>query len=109
MVSALMVQCTKDNDPTPETITYTQKDHMGRPAIATTFLYGNDARKDAFNATIPSEMGANFTNDFKATLGVLYSGYSTNLLGWDAQTLSASLAADILTIDTSTPSAFLSL
>lgn len=110
LISLFLVQCkSKDNSPTPVTVKYTQKDHMGRPAIATVFLYKNDAQKDAFNSTIPSEMKTKFTAGFQATLGVLNGGYKTNLLGWDAATLSGALAADVLTIDTSKPSAFLSL
>ncbi len=86
-------------------VTYSQTDQMGRPAINTVFN-GTEADKDAFNSTIPSNMGANFQSKFEARLLALNAGYTTNALGMDAATLTGALATDVLNVATSGTTTF---
>lgn len=86
-------------------VTYSQTDQMGRPAINTVFN-GTEANKDAFNRTIPSNMGANFQSKFEARLLALNAGYTTNALGMDAATLTGALATDVLNVATSGTTTF---
>lgn len=74
--------------------TYAQEDQMGRPGINT--VLGTTGLKDAFNVTIPSEMGAAFQAGFETNLLALNPGYTTNLLGLDATTFTTVLASDAL-------------
>ena len=74
--------------------TYSQEDQMGRPGINTVF--GSDGMKDAFNTTIPSEMGAEFQASFESNLLTLNPNYTTNALGLDATTFTTVLANDVL-------------
>lgn len=92
--------CKDDKDSDPEDQTYSQKDQMGRPAINTVFN-GADSDKDAFNTTVPSQMGSQFQASFQSRLLALNAGYTTNALGMDAATLTGALATDVLNVATS--------
>lgn len=95
--SIVAVSCKKDKNPTPTDTfdtagTYVQADQMARPAINTVFV-GAD-RKNEFNTTIPSAMSAAFKTDFVAKLNAF--GYTTNILGLDADGLAGALVTDVL-------------
>lgn len=81
--------------------TYSQEDQMGRAAI-NTVLSADDATKNSFNLTIPSEMVANFQPAFLARAAGLHAAfgveYEVNILGLDAPTLTTVLAADVLQV-----------
>jgi len=100
ILSAVMLglgSCEDDgNDMNPTPVTYEQEDQMARPAINTVFV--SSGSKDAFNTTIPSEMGASFASSFEDKLLALNPGYTTNLLGLDAATFTGVLATDVLTV-----------
>lgn len=86
-----------DNDNMPdETAVYAQEDQMGRPAINTVFITGT--RKDVFNVTVPSQMGAAFGTEMQDRLLALNAGYTTNALGLDATAFIGVLATDVLTV-----------
>lgn len=94
--------CDKDDD---NKVTYYQMDdQMARPAINTVFV--DPAEKDAFNTTVPSAMGAAFAAKFKAKLLALNPGYTTNLLGQNADQLTGLLATDVLNASTTAPTAY---
>ena len=76
--------------------TFVQRDQMGRPAINTVFT--PSSRKDEFNTTLPSAMGAAFQSDFEATLLAVNPGYTTNALGQDATTFTTLVATDVLNV-----------
>ncbi len=104
-VSTLFVACDKDDDVTPaDNSVYMQEDQMGRPAINTVFVTSAD--KDAFNTTIPSEMGGKFAAKFEQRLLALNDGYTTNALGLDATTFTSVLATDVLNVSTSGTTTF---
>ena len=86
---------------------FSQSDQMARPAINTVFVETNS--KDAFNTTIPSEMGGQFAGSFQTRLLALNPDYTTNILGWDAATMAGALATDVLNSDLTTATAFGSL
>lgn len=98
---AMFTSCNNDDDVVPTAPTtdfsgiYVQKDQMARPAINTVFI-ASGAPKDAFNATIPSMMGANYQSIFQSRLLALNSGYTTNALGQTAAQLTGLLATDVL-------------
>jgi len=83
---------------------FSQADQMARPAINTVFV--ETGSKDAFNTTIPSDMGALFASSFQTRLLALNPGYTTNVLGWDAATLAGAFATDVLNSDLTTTTAF---
>ena len=85
--------------------TFVQKDQMARPAINTVFI-GSGAPKDAFNATIPSQMGGAYQSVFQSRLLALNSGYTTNALGLDAATFTGILATDVLNVSKTAPTTF---
>lgn len=104
-----MTSCSDDDDTTPEveldfTGTFSQRDQMARPAINTVFVSSSD--KDAFNRTVPSQMGAAFSTKFQNRLLALNPGYTTNALGLDAATLSSVLATDVLGVSTTGKTTF---
>ncbi|MEO0527322.1 MAG: hypothetical protein AAFZ89_08855 [Bacteroidota bacterium] len=102
--------------------TFSQVDHMGRPGINTTLSFdmeGQPSVKDAHNVTIPSEMAAAFQVGFEARLEQyhdVYAGllgldasavnYESNILGLDAATLTAALAADALEVAPNAPTTY---
>ena len=100
---AMFTSCSNDDATvTPATTettdfsgTYVQKDQMARPAINTVFI-ASGAPKDAFNAAIPSTMGANYQSIFQSRLLALNSGYTTNALGQTAAQFTGLLATDVL-------------
>lgn len=115
----VLSSCDKDNDPlvAPDTANidkvtfgkygnngpvFIQKDQMARPAINTVFVPSD--KKDEFNVTIPSEMGAVFSQTFINTL--LNFGYTTNILGLDAAGFAGVLATDVLNVNLNAASAF---
>jgi hypothetical protein len=94
--------CKKDKDNTP---TYYQtQDQMARPAINTVFVSASD--KDMFNTTVPSAMNAAFASKFKARLLALNPGYTTNLLGLNADQFTNVLVTDVLNASTTAPTSF---
>lgn len=102
LLSFAMISCGDDDDMTMESPdfsgTYSQADQLARPAINTVFV--GSSEKDAFNTTIPSNMGAQFSSAFESRLLALNPGYTTNALGLDAATFSGVLATDVLTVAT---------
>ncbi|MES2411858.1 MAG: DUF4331 family protein [Bacteroidota bacterium] len=85
--------------------TFVQKDQMARPAINTVFI-ASGAPKDAFNAAIPSQMGAAYQSIFQSRLLALNPGYTTNALGLDAATFTGILATDVLGVSKTAPTTF---
>ena len=77
---------------------------MARPAINTVFVSAAD--KDVFNTTIPSMMGAAFNAKFKARLLALNPGYTTNLLGLNADQFTGVLSTDVLNVSMTAPTTF---
>lgn len=114
----LLQSCNKDDDnnpepPQPEQLdfsgTFVQQDQMGRPGIATVFPTTAE-EENAFNTTIPSEMGANFQSLFEAKLNGLHAAfgveYENNILGLDAATLTTVLASDVLQVAPDSPTTY---
>ena len=89
--------------------TFEQEDQMGRPAI-NTVLSADDATKDSFNVTIPSEMVAAFQPAFLQQAVDLHAAfgaeYETNILGLDAPTLTTILAGDVLQVAPDEPTTY---
>jgi hypothetical protein len=106
-ILALMITsftaCKKNNVP-PNAIVYDMMDQMGRPAINTVF--NSSADKDAFNLTIPSQMGGLFKTKFQNRLLTLNAGYTTNLLTLNADQFSGVLATDVLNVSKTKPTTF---
>ena len=82
-----------------------QQDQMARPAINTVFI-ASGAPKDAFNGTIPSQMGAAYQSVFQTRLLALNAGYTTNALGQTAAQLTGLLATDVLNVKTTGTTTF---
>lgn len=93
-----------DTTTSPAQVLFTQEDQMGRPAINTVFVDAN--QKDNFNLTIPSQQGSMFQAAFEARLLALNAGYTTNLLGLDANNFTTVLATDVLTVSLDGPTTF---
>ena len=85
--------------------TFVQRDQMARPAINTVFI-GSGAPKDAFNAAIPSTMGAAYQGIFQSRLLALNPGYTTNALGQTAAQLTGLLSTDVLNVSKVAPTTF---
>ena len=85
--------------------TFVQQDQMARPAINTVFI-ASGAPKDAFNAAIPSNMGAAYQGIFQSRLLALNSGYTTNALGQTASQLTGLLSTDVLNVSKIAPTTF---
>jgi hypothetical protein len=101
----LFSACDKDDDDDNKTTTYYQThDQMARPAINTVFVSAAD--KDMFNTTVPSAMNAAFASKFKARLMALNAGYTTNLLGLNADQFTSVLVTDVLNASTTAPTTF---
>jgi hypothetical protein len=101
----LFSACDKDDDDDNKTTTYYQThDQMARPAINTVFVSAAD--KDMFNTTVPSAMNAAFASKFKARLIALNAGYTTNLLGLNADQFTNVLVTDVLNASTTAPTTF---
>ncbi len=100
--------CSNDNTTTsPTTKTYSQVDHVGKPAINTVFIGASDStQKDSFNHTIPSQMSAAFYATVLARLMALNPGYTTNILTLTAAQFSTALVNDVLPVATVGPTTF---
>lgn len=85
--------------------TFVQQDQMARPAINTVFI-ASGAPKDAFNAEIPSAMGASYQGVFQSRLLALNPGYTTNALGQTASQLTGLLSTDVLNVSKVAPTTF---
>src|SRR5688572_4662815 len=94
--------CDKDDDKT--TTYYQTQDQMARPAINTVFVSTSD--KDVFNTTTPSAMSGLFAGKFKSRLLALNAGYTTNLLGLNADQFTGVLVTDVLNVSTTAPTTF---
>lgn len=105
VISMLSVNCSNDSNSPDYSGTYVQKDQMARPAINTVFVAAG-APKDAFNGTIPSQMGAAYQATFQARLLALNAGYTTNALGQTASQLTGLLSTDVLNVKTSGTTTF---
>jgi hypothetical protein len=75
---------------------YEQQDQMARPAINTVFV--GSSRKDEFNITPPSAMNAAFLTDFVNKLNSF--GYTSNILGLNANQFAGVLVTDVLNAST---------
>ncbi|WP_205511430.1 DUF4331 family protein [Longitalea arenae] len=95
--------CDKDDDDQTKTYYQTQ-DQMARPAINTVFVSAAD--KDVFNTTTPSAMNGLFASKFKSRLLALNPGYTTNLLGLNADQFTNVLVTDVLNASTTAPTTF---
>lgn len=117
LASMTAINCNNDDDinidvPTGPDFsgTYIQEDQMARPAINTVFV--NDGMKDAFNTTIPSEMGTMFQSAFQTKLETLSPAYNpenpddANALGFTAAQFTGVLATDVLTVSLDAPTTF---
>jgi hypothetical protein len=113
LITLLITSCSSDDDgmkgPDPINLsaTYVQEDHMGRPGINTVL---GGAVKNNFNVTIPSEMQATFAAGFTDQINGLHAAfgatYENNILGLDAATLGAVLAADVLQVAPNAPTTY---
>ncbi len=117
-VSTFFVGCSNDESTTNETSalsaskfgvnfsgTFVQKDQMARPAINTVFI-ASGAPKDAFNESIPSDMGTAYQGVFQSRLLALNPGYTTNALGLTASQFTGVLATDVLNVSKTAPTTF---
>lgn len=95
--------CDKDDDDKMMTYYQTQ-DQMARPAINTVFVSAAD--KDVFNTTTPSAMNGLFAGKFKSKLLALNPGYSTNLLGLNADQFTNVVVTDVLNASATAPTTF---
>lgn len=103
---AFLAGCEKDDDDNFDTSgTYTQRDQMARPGIATVFV--STARKDEFNTTIPTNMNAAFKTEFVAKLTSF--GYTTNALGLNKDAFANVLVTDVLNVNMNGATTFGSL
>src|SRR5882762_6062812 len=93
MAIACFASCNKHNPISPSPF-FDQADQMGRPAINTVFIGAAD--KDKFNQVIPSQMAAAFGSEMKSSLLALNPGYTTNLLGLNADQFIGVLSTDVL-------------
>ena len=104
--STFILSCDKDDDMPGDDFdtsgTYTQNDQMARPAINTVFV--GSARKNEFNTTTPSAMNAAFKADFVAKLNAF--GYTSNILGLNADAFAGVLVTDVLNVKTSGTTTF---
>jgi hypothetical protein len=107
MISFLFIvsSCNKDDDQKDgfdTSGTYTIKDQMARPAIATVFV--GSSRKDEFNSTTPTAMSAAFKTDIVNKLTAF--GYTTNALGQTKDQFASLLATDVLNVKTNGTTTF---
>lgn len=97
------MSCKKDNNPSNPTL-YQQQDQQGRPAINTVFIGASG--KDSFNTTPPSMMPSLFGPEMKSKLLALNPGYTTNLLGLNADQFIGVLSTDVLNVSTTGTTSF---
>jgi uncharacterized protein DUF4331 len=103
IASTTLISCQKNNSNPPPDL-YQQSDQMGRPAINTVFI--GASAKDSFNSTVPSQMASVFGAEMKAKLLSLNPGYTTNLLGLDADQFIGVVSTDVLNSSTTTKTTF---
>jgi hypothetical protein len=115
--STVFVSCSQDDDTKQNDLakegkfgvnfagTFVIKDQMARPVINTVFI-SSGAPKDAFNAAIPSQMGAAYQSVFQSRLLALNAGYTTNALGQTAAQLTGLLATDVLNVSKVAPTTY---
>ena len=93
-----LASCDKDDDDDMDNFdtsgTYTQKDQMARPGIATVFIAAD--KKDLFNMTTPSAMSAAFKTEITNKLTAF--GFMTNALGQTKDQFAGLLATDVLNV-----------
>ncbi len=101
LVALMFTSCKKDDKTVTPTAsaTFTQADHMGRPAVNTVFIGAAD--KDKFNITTPSAQSAAFSAQIIAKLAAF--GYSKNALGQDAAAFGGLLSTDVLNASVTAP------
>ncbi|MDP4217837.1 MAG: DUF4331 family protein [Bacteroidota bacterium] len=92
-----LAACKKDQH-FPQSPYFDQADQMGRPAINTVFIKAAD--KDRFNQTTPSLMAAAFGSEMKSSLLGVNPGFTTNLLGLNADQFIGVLSTDVLNAST---------
>lgn len=97
VISSCNKKDNNNNDNFDTSGTYTIKDQMARPAIATVFV--GASRKDEFNGTTPSTMSAAFKTDIVNKLTAF--GYTANALGQTKDQFASLLATDVLNVKTS--------
>jgi Domain of unknown function (DUF4331) len=103
IASTNLVSCQKNNSNPPPDL-YQQSDQMGRPAINTVFI--GASAKDSFNTTVPSQMASVFGAEMKTKLLALNPGYTTNLLGLDADQFIGVVSTDVLNSSTTSKTTF---
>jgi hypothetical protein len=118
LASMTAINCSNDDDEVITDMsseldfsgTYIQEDQMARPAINTVFV--NSGMKDAFNTTVPSQMGAMYQEAFQTKLETLSPAYDpenpsdANALGLTAAQFTGVLATDVLTVSLDNPTTF---
>ena len=95
----IMAGCDKDDDNDDidnfdTSGTYTQKDQMARPGVATVFIAAD--KKDQFNVPTPSAMSAAFKMEITSKLTAF--GFMTNALGQTKDQFAGLLATDVLNV-----------
>jgi hypothetical protein len=101
----IVSSCDKDDEKKDDfdtSGTYTIKDQMARPAVATVFV--GASRKDEFNSTTPSGMSAAFKTDIVNKLTAF--GYTANALGQTKDQFASLLATDVLNVKTNGTTTF---
>jgi hypothetical protein len=88
----------------PDSPFFDQADQMARPAINTVFI--SPADKDKFNETTPMQMPAVFGAEMKSNMLALNPGYTTNLLGLNADQFIGVLSTDVLNASTTGKTTF---
>lgn len=111
VAAVVSVNCDNDDSNGDATValdfsgTFVQQDQMARPAINTVFVAAGQP-KDAFNAAIPSAMGATYQSIFQSRLLALNPNYTTNALGQTAAQLTGLLATDVLGVSKTATTTF---
>ena len=107
-MSVFMIQsCNDDEEPMEPQIEepdfsgdYVLADQMGRPAINTVFIPGD--QKDDYNTTLPKDQNTAYAGTIEAGLKALSPAYANdgdqNALGLDAPGFAGVLATDVLTV-----------
>jgi hypothetical protein len=98
LASSLVLISCKDDEPDiiDRDATFTQMDQVARPSINTVFT--TTGNKNQFNTTVTANLQSQFGSAYVDRINALNPGYTTNLLGLDAQTFGNFLAADVLTV-----------
>jgi len=102
-VFLFLAACNKHN-PSHQPQYFDQLDQMGRPAINTVFISAAD--KDKFNTTAPTQMPGIFGSEMKSNMLALNPGYTSNLLGLNADQFIGVLSTDVLNASTTGKTTF---